>query len=363
MNCYISMHSPNTAKRHVDELMGRMGFTDWAVGTGRGKVATFFRKLFSMVNLLLKLKRGDVLVIQYPFKKFFVIQCNIARLKGAKTVTLIHDLGTFRRRKLTAEKEVKRLSHTDVIIVHNQCMNDWLTEHGCRVPLVNLDIFDYLSTEEPLTLNPQLSTLNPQPSTLNSQLSTVNSSLPPGGVGGGSHLPTIAFAGGISQRKTGFLYQVDGVLDGCHFDLYGAGLIPGTEREWRNTTYHGQIDSDEFIRTTTADWGLVWDGDSIDGCSGTWGSYLRINNPHKASFCLRAGLPVIVWKESAMAPFITSQRVGITVDSLRELPERLRHISQTEYDGYKRAAMAMKDRLNQGFYFRKAFESALQRLG
>ena len=251
MNCYISMHSPNTAKRHVDELMRRMGFTDWAVGTGRGKVATFFRKLFSMVNLLLKLKRGDVLVIQYPFKKFFVIQCNIARLKGAKTVTLIHDLGTFRRRKLTAEKEVKRLSHTDVIIVHNQCMNDWLTEHGCRVPLVNLDIFDYLSTEEPLTLNPQLSTLNPQPSTLNSQLSTVNSSLPPGGVGGGSHLPTIAFAGGISQRKTGFLYQVDGVLDGCHFDLYGAGLIPGTEREWRNTTYHGQIDSDEFIRTTT----------------------------------------------------------------------------------------------------------------
>lgn len=362
MNCYISMHSPNTAKRHVDELMKRMGFTDLAVKTGRGKVATFFRKLFSMMNLLLKLKKGDVLVIQYPFKKFYVIQCNIAHLKGAKTITLIHDLGTFRRRKLTAEKEVKRLSHTDVIIVHNQCMNDWLTEHGCRVPLVNLDIFDYLSTEEPLTLNPQLSTLNPQPSTLNSQLSTVNSSLPPGGVGGGSHLPTITFAGGISRRKTGFLYQVDEVLEGCHFDLYGSGLIPGTEVEWHNTTYHGQIDSDEFIRTIKADWGLVWDGDTISGCSGIWGSYLRINNPHKASFYLRAGLPVIVWKESAMAPFITSHGVGITVDSLRELPEKLKGITPQEYALYKEAAMNMKKQLNDGHYFRQAFEQATQML-
>ena len=333
MNCYISMHSPNTAKRHVDELMRRMGFTDWAVRTGRGKVATFFRKLFSMVNLLLKLKRGDVLVIQYPFKKFFVIQCNIARLKGAKTVTLIHDLGTFRRRKLTAEKEAKRLSHTDVIIVHNQCMNDWLTEHGCRVPLVNLDIFDYLSTEEP----------DAAPHLLGEK-------------------PTITFAGGISRRKTGFLYQVDEVLEGCHFDLYGSGLIPGTEVEWHNTTYHGQIDSDEFIRTIKADWGLVWDGETISGCSGIWGSYLRINNPHKASFYLRAGLPVIVWKESAMAPFITSHGVGITVDSLRELPEKLKGITPQEYALYKDAAMNMKKQLNDGHYFRQAFEQATQML-
>lgn len=334
MNCYISMHSPNTAKRHVDELMKRMGFKDLAVETGRGKVATYFRKLFSMCNIFFKLKKGDVLVIQYPFKKFYVTQCKIAHLKGAKTVTLIHDLGTFRRRKLTAEKEVKRLSYTDVIIVHNQSMNDWLVKHGCKVPLVNLDIFDYLSTSEPSS----------EPHKL-------------------SDTPTFTFAGGISRRKTAFLYQVDEVLDGCHFDLYGSGLIPGTEMEWKNTTYHGQIDSDEFIRTTTADWGLVWDGDTIDGCSGTWGSYLRINNPHKASFCLRAGLPVIVWKESAMAPFITSNGLGIAVNSLRELPTLLRNISQADYDRYKQAAMAMKDKLNQGFYFKKAFENAVHLLG
>ncbi|NLV53916.1 MAG: galactofuranosyltransferase [Bacteroidales bacterium] len=330
MNCYISMDSPNTAKRHVDKMMKGMGFRDLAVVEGKGKAATFFRKLFSMVHLWLKLKQGDVLVIQYPFKKFFVTQCKIAHMKGAKTVTLIHDLGTFRRRKLTAEQEIKRLSHTDVIIVHNESMNQWLVEHGCKRPLVNLDIFDYLSKEEPSS----------EPHHL-------------------SEKPTIVFAGGISRRKTSFIYELDSALDGCHFDLYGSGLEKDAEKEWKNIDYHGSIDSDEFIRTASADWGLVWDGDTTNGCSGIWGSYLRINNPHKASFYLRAGLPVIVWKESAMSPFITSNHLGIAVNSLSELPEKLKAISQAEYDEYKQAAMAIKEKLNEGYHFKKAFEKAV----
>ena len=151
MNYFISMDSPNTAKRHIDAFMKEIGFVDVAVKMGKGKIAIFFRKLFSMVNLLFKLHKGDVLLIQYPFKKFYVIQCQIAHLKKARVITLIHDLGTFRRKKLTARQEVRRLSHTDVIIVHNQSMNNWLVEHGCKAPLVNLDIFDYISKNEPVS--------------------------------------------------------------------------------------------------------------------------------------------------------------------------------------------------------------------
>ena len=329
MNAYIGMDSPNTAKRHVDELMRQMGFTELGIGAGKGKVATFFRKLFSMGNLLLKLKKGDVLVIQYPFKKFYVIQCNIARMKGAKTVTLIHDLGTFRRRKLTAEKEIERLSHTDVIIVHNQRMNDWLVEHGCQAPLVNLDIFDYLSPVQPVA---------------DRQM---------------GEKPTIVFAGGISRRKTSFLYELDPVLNGCHFDLYGSGLEKDAEKAWKNMAYHGRIASDAFIESVKADWGLVWDGDTVESCSGIWGGYLRINNPHKASFSLRAGLPVIVWKEAAMAPVNTENHLGIVVGSLAELPGRLTGISASDYARYKQAALAMKDRLNSGYYFKQALQHAL----
>lgn len=333
MKCYISMDSPNAAKKHIDVYMAQMGFVDLAVKMGKGKVATFFRKVFSMAHLLMKLKKGDVLLIQYPFKKFYVMQCRIAHLKGAKTITLIHDLGTFRRRKLTAEQEIKRLSHTDVIIVHNQKMNDWLVEHGCKLPLVNLGIFDYLSPCNPSSEPHQL-----------------------------GDKPVIVFAGGISRRKSAFIYEIDKVLEGCHFDLYGSGLEQGADAAWKNSAFHGRINSDEFIASVQADWGLVWDGDTLDGCSGIWGSYLKINNPHKTSFYLRAGMPVIVWKEAAIANFVTSNKLGIAVQSLRELPQRLRAISPPEYAAYKQAAMQMKERLNEGWYFKTAFENAMNKL-
>ena len=330
--CYISMDSPNAAKRHVDEIARMEGFKDMAVKVGKGKVATFLRKLLSVTALMFRIHKGDVLLIQYPFKKFYVIQCRIAHLKGAKSVTLIHDLGTFRRGKLTAGQEVRRLSHTDVIIVHNQRMNDWLRDHGCKVPLVNLDIFDYLSADEPATGH---------------QSGTV---------------PSIVFAGGISRRKSAFIYEADSCLDGCRMDLYGSGLEHGADKDWKNIRYHGTVGSDEFIRTVNSDWGLVWDGDSVDGCSGVWGSYLRINNPHKTSFYLRAGLPVIVWKESAMAPFILDNKLGIAVGSLREIPEVLRRMTPGKYGEFKRAAIEESKLLNDGHYFKTAFAAAIETL-
>ena len=326
------MDSPNAAKRHVDEIARMEGFKDMALKVGKGKVATFFRKLLSVTALMFRIHKGDVLLIQYPFKKFYVIQCRIAHLKGAKSVTLIHDLGTFRRGKLTAGQEVRRLSHTDVIIVHNQRMNYWLRDHGCKVPLVNLDIFDYLSADEPATGH---------------QSGTV---------------PSIVFAGGISRRKSAFIYEADSCLDGCRMDLYGSGLEHGADKDWKNIRYHGTVGSDEFIRTVNSDWGLVWDGDSVDGCSGVWGSYLRINNPHKTSFYLRAGLPVIVWKESAMAPFILDNKLGIAVGSLREIPEVLRRMTPGKYGEFKRAAIEESKLLNDGHYFKTAFAAAIETL-
>ena len=335
MNYYIGLYSPNKAKRDIDDIMQSMGFEDIAVRMEeKDKASRFFRKLFCVVKVLFVLQKGDLLLIQYPFKKYYSILCSIARLKGSKTITLIHDLGTFRRRKLTAEQEVERLSHTDYIIVHNERMKKWLEEHGCKVPMGCLEIFDYLSVAEPSTERNDK-----------------------------KDFQQIVYAGGIHRRKNAFIYQTNAAIAPCRLDLYGPGELEEKEySQWQHVTYHGLVDSDEFIRIVKADWGLVWDGDSVDGCSGIWGSYLRINNPHKTSFYLRAGLPVIVWEDSAMAPFITSNKLGIAVRSLNELPERLRAITSDEYAQYKDAAMAMKENLNNGFYFKNAYEQAAQKL-
>lgn len=87
------------------------------------------------------------------------------------------------------------------------------------------------------------------------------------------------------------------------------------------------VPSEEFIKHIDADFGLVWDGDSLDGCSGEYGQYLKWNSPHKVSFYLRAGLPLIIWKEAAVAPIIEEAGAGITIWSLKELDDKLANLT------------------------------------
>ena len=328
MNCFVQINSTNKAKNDIDTLMSQMGFKDLAVhGLGKGKIEVFFRKLFSAFNLLFTLNEGDILLMQYPFKKFFDLYCIIAHWKKAETVTLIHDLGTFRRKKLSASKEIKRLNHSDHIIAHNGAMKEWLEQNGTMSPICCLDIFDYLSDTEPQVHE--------------------------------HHSPhtNIAYAGGLYARKNSFLYDAGKALNGCKLNIYGRGDLDET-RFNDNVVCHGRIASDQFIGTVNDDWGLVWDGDTVNGCGGTWGNYLRYNNPHKTSFYLRAGLPVIVWKQSAMAPFITSNKLGIAVESLTEIPSIVSTMTESDYKTIKANVTEMKEKLQSGYFFKKAWEAA-----
>lgn len=334
MNCYLGIKSRNKAKNDIDEIMAASGFRDLAISFGgKDKVVVFFSKLLSVLRLPFVLHKSDVLLIQYPFKKYYSLLCRIARMKGACTVTLIHDLGTFRRHKLTASQEIQRLSRTDCIVAHNYSMKSWLNEHGCRVPVCELDIFDYLSSSSPKAYE-------------------------------APHVPRrIVYAGALGVRKNAFLYNLDEHLAGCVLDVYGRGLDESVASSWNNIHYHGFVDSDKFIAGVEGDWGLVWDGDSIDECSGDWGEYLRINNPHKTSFYLCSGLPVIMWTQSAMSKFIIDNKLGICVSSLAELSDALRNVSNQEYDEIKASVVAFREKLCNGFFFKRAFDEACSQIG
>lgn len=334
MNYYIGLYSPNKAKRDIDEIMESIGFKDIAFQMNENnKVARFLRKLLCVIKVLFILNKEDLLVIQYPFKKYYVILCKIAKFKGSKTITLIHDLGTFRRQKLTAEKEIKKLNHTDFIIVHNENMKIWLKEHGCKIHMGNLNIFDYLSSSKPSN------TYIPKESFIN-----------------------IVYAGGLHKRKNAFIYNLYQVLAPCNLELYGPGELEDVYKTWNNINYHGLVDSDFFINNIRGDWGLVWDGDTIDGCGGIWGSYLKLNNPHKTSFYLRSGLPVIVWKQSAMTSFVLKNNIGIAVNSLSELSDLLPRITNNEYMQKKENVMQIAEKLNNGYYFRLALDYAITQI-
>ena len=116
-------------------------------------------------------------------------------MKRGKVITIIHDLGTFRRKKLTAEQEIKRLNHSDVLIVHNDKMEIWLKEQGYTKPMVCLEIFDYLSP----SVNNNTQEPNQKPI-------------------------KVIYAGALTYKKNRYLYSLNDVMSKWQFELYGGGF-------------------------------------------------------------------------------------------------------------------------------------------
>lgn len=333
--CYISRNyynltgAGNKAKTDNEDTLSEMGAVNLSLPRTvyNNKVLAFFLDLAGVVRACYSLRRGDVLVLQYPIKKYFSFLCRVARLRGCRTVSVIHDLGSFRRRKLTAEKEIARLSHADYIVASNEKMKGWLEEHGMKKPVGALGLFDYRAASAPKEKERAASTER-----------------------------TVVYAGALSMRKNAFLILLSQHLSA--WSLLVCGNRDGLQglQDNAHIEYRGFMPSEEFIKSMNADFGLVWDGDSLDTCSGNWGEYLRWNSPHKASFYLRAGLPLIVWTESAIAPIITREGAGIAISSLHELDNIFATITEQELARMKQRAALLAERLNKGAFLREALK-------
>ena len=333
--CYISRNyynltsAGNKAKTDNEDTLVEMG----AINLGlprtirNSKILAFFLDLIGVIRACILLQKDDVLFLQYPVKKYFSFLCHVTHLKGAKTVSLIHDLGSFRRKKLTIQKEINRLSNSDYIIASNEKMKGWLEEHGLQKPVGSLGLFDYRSESkcsEEVTERGQIK---------------------------------VVYAGALSMKKNSFLIELSKTLN--HWQLLVCGNKEGLQGLQNNPliTYQGFVPSEEFIKHIDADFGLVWDGDSLAGCSGEYGQYLKWNSPHKVSFYLRAGLPLIIWKEAAVAPIIEEAGAGITISSLEELDDKLANLTPEQEKEMKKQAVNLAQKLNKGGFLQDSFRS------
>ena len=164
------------------------------------------------------------------------------------------------------------------------------------------------------------------------------------------------------MRKNAYLLELAHTAE--HFDLhiYGnADGLPGIA-EAPHAVCFPFTPANEFIRSADGDFGLVWDGDSLDTCQGDFGEYLRYNSPHKVSFYLRAGLPIIIWREAAVAPIIEEEGVGITIGSISELEQKLQQLTTEDRIRMKKNVVRVSERLANGEYFTEALQQALSTL-
>ncbi|MBQ1979529.1 MAG: galactofuranosyltransferase, partial [Alistipes sp.] len=172
----------------------------------------------------------------------------------------------------------------------------------------------------------------------------------------------LLYAGALAPHKNAFLYKIGAHIHNYRFNLYGNGFKTedATGSEYFN--YLGFVPSDELIATAQGDFGLVWDGHSLDGCEGDLGEYLKYNNPHKTSLYLRCGVPVILWRQAALADFVEEHGIGLVVDSLRELDERLAALTEEEYLAMRQKVATVSQRIAEGRYIQEAVKQGMETL-
>ena len=272
--------------------------------------------------LLIMKKRSGITLLQYPFYFNPFMKYALGNyVKNNKTVLLLHDVDSLRALgKNKIGDEICLLNRACAIIVHNKKMKEKLTHLGVHIPMVELEIFDYLLDELPTKKQMEAD---------------------------------VAFAGNLA--KSIFLNEINKA--GIRVNLYGPGY--NENMEGKNVSYKGSYSPDQVPYVLDAKFGLIWDGDSLLTCSGNTGEYLKYNNPHKLSLYMASGLPVIVWKKSAIAEFVLSNNVGIAVDSIFEIKDNINKITDEQYADMRKKVSIIQKRVCNGYYTKKVIEKAI----
>lgn len=335
MNWYLLKKTPSKARRDVCQIVEGMGFQNLGITKKPldNAVLDFLVTLVGMLKVPFVVKNGDVVLLPYNLRKYYGYLCWITHWRGGKVVSLIHDLSSFYRKHITAEEEIRKLNASDYLIAHNPEMKRWLEENGCERPIGVLEIFDYLSGKEPKEKE-----VPEQPY-------------------------SVLYAGTLAPEKNNYLYLLEEHIHSYTFNLYGKGFDEKRIKQKEKFSYKGFVSSDDLVQSGEGDFGLVWDGNSIDELDGPRGRYMLYNNPHKFSLYLRCELPVIVWEKAAIADFVRKNNVGICISSLRELDQCLQQITQEEYLMMKNNAREIGEKLGKGYYFKKAFNAFLSQDG
>ncbi len=277
---------------------------------------------------------NSIILIQFPI---YIAQLGrsqfLKKLKSKKNVRfifLVHDVEELRgayNDSFQKNQFSEMLRLANIIIVHNKKMMDFFVKKGyAKKQLVNLKIFDYLVD------------------------GAVVDKI-------GAFSKEIIIAGNLDEQKTKYLQYLDKV--NANFNLYGPNF---NLESFKNIIYNGIVPSEKLPLKLDKGWGLIWDGESIETCRGSFGNYLRYNDPHKLSLYLVSGLPVFIWSEAAEASFISENKLGYTINSLNDISHILATLTIEEYENFASNVHNMSKKLSSGYFTKSAINKALQKL-
>ena len=236
----------------------------------------------------------------------------LLQLRGISTVALIIDIDGLRDNdNILLVQEIKKLKRFSLLVAHNTAMKNKLLQQLPSSKISCIELFDY-----PVKISlPDVKKSN-----------------------------TVCFAGNLN--KATFVNHLDKVPT-TKFFIYGpCADISLIQSE--HVIYKGVILPDELPAELEGSFGLVWDGNLLDEGD----DYLRYNNPHKLSLYLTAGLPVIVWEQSASAAFVNLHDIGFSVNSLREIPGKIQQMSDEQFNKMHKNALAISKKTTRGYFLK-----------
>ena len=315
-----------------DQTLKKNGFHvfEFVNGCFIKKIYLYFKALFISISF----KRKSVFFIQYPHKfmlSLFYFTKFIFVIKNIKTILFIHDIEALRweagNKKLIL-KEIGIIRKFDYVICHNQKMKSWLVSYGLdEKRIFSLNLFDYLIDDKIIWKK-----------RIGNQ---------------------IAIASNLSVKKSKYVYKLP-IFQDVVFNLYGPNYETCVKQA--NVHYFGSMVEKELIQKINGKFGLVWDGDSIETCSGNIGHYLQYNNPFKVSMYIAAGLPVIVWDKSALADFVNENNIGITVNNLLSLDFHLKKINEKDYAVMTENVRKLQKKVISGYFLSFVLKEVLKNI-
>lgn len=301
------------APHDVSVIARECGYIDKNIVVPRikNKLLSVVVRAFRLVRAVRRCDKNSKILLQYPCFNERIFQYVIRFISDRKFVTVVHDMNSIRENGKLSKSEISSLSLFDELIVHSPEME------SCLKPYLHNNIQFHI-----LGCFPYLTDSKCVPPTLSNE---------------------VCFAGNID--KSIFLQQLIPMLDNIKLNLFGR--MNHKINLNKNVEYYGVFKPDD-ISAIHGSWGLVWDGNSIKSCSGTWGEYLRIIAPHKFSLYIAACIPVIVWDQSAMARIVKDKKIGLTVSSLCDMEKVIASVSNEQYLKMLTALQELKNKLISG---------------
>lgn len=307
---FENLRNAGILRIHNQAFLRRLGFKEISLHSS-GIFINRFKSWQILLTWLFKLKEQDLVLFHFPIHSSKnKILLRLISKKSIPAAVIIVDIDGLRDRdEALLKQELALLHQFKWIIAHNDAMKKFLEEKLPSKKIYSIGIFDYNSTAQ----EPKIQTSN-----------------------------AICFAGNI--EKSPFIYALNDV----DINIYGLGFDANQSKE--NLHYQGAFDAASLPSKLEGNYGLVWDGKDIHQCD----PYLQFNNPHKLSLYLAAGLPVIVWSNSAVAPLVLEKNIGITVNNLADLKNILKTVTPATYHQMQQNAAAIGVRINKGYFLQQA---------